>query len=329
MNHSVNGPFMSTLYDKDFQAGTRVLVADDDMVTRMMLTATLSDWGLDVTEAEDGHQALEVLTGENPPQLALIDWNMPGKDGTDVCRELRAGAPEPYIYIIILTSMNKSEDIVTGLDSGADDYVVKPYNPAELRVRLKAGDRIVRLQWELIQAREILRDQANRDPMTGLFNRRAIQRKFRDRQKDPTEAGQPLSVLLLDIDHFKLINDTHGHDVGDLAIIEIGKRIRKVVGTEGLVSRYGGEEFLVVFPRTELEVAEKFAADIRNAIRSKPLVCPNGGPTVNITASIGLASAKLEPEDVIETFVKVSDEALYEAKESGRDRVISRRLPGR
>lgn len=319
---------MSTLYDKDFTPGTRVLVAEDDLVTRMMLSATLKDWGLEVVEAVDGVEALKVLNSPSPPQLALVDWNMPIKNGLEVCRELRSNAPEPYIYVIILTSMNKSEDVVEGLDSGADDYVIKPYNPGELRVRLKAGDRIVRLQSELIDAREKLRDQANRDPMTGLFNRRAMKRKFRDRQKDPTEAGQTLSCLLLDIDHFKLINDTHGHDVGDLVIIEIGRRIREVVGTSGLVSRYGGEEFLVVFPRTENDVAARYAEELRVAIRSTPLVTEDG-TAVNLTASMGLASAKLQQDDVIETYVKVADEALYEAKEGGRDRVVSGVLAGR
>lgn len=316
---------MSTLLEQGFKPGTRVLVAEDDLVTRMMLTATLNDWGLEVIEADDGQKALDILLGENPPQLALVDWNMPVKDGLEVCRRLRSDAAEPYVYLIILTSMNKAEDVVTGLDSGADDYVVKPYNPAELRVRLQAGDRIVRLQSELIEAREKLRDQANRDPMTGLFNRRAIQRKFRDRQKDPTEVGQPLATLLLDIDHFKLINDTHGHDVGDLVIIEVGNRIRQVVGTTGLVSRYGGEEFLVVFPRCERSFAEESAATLRMAIRSTPLVTPNG-ISVSLTASMGLAWSPLQAEDVIEEYVKVADEALYEAKENGRDRVVSRIL---
>jgi diguanylate cyclase (GGDEF)-like protein len=274
-------------------------------------------------EAEDGIKAMEILRAADPPQLALVDWNMPLKNGLEVCRALREGMPEPYIYLIILTSMNKAEDVVTGLDSGADDYVMKPYNPGELRVRLKAGDRIIRLQAELIAARETLRDQANRDPMTGLFNRRAIQRKYRDRQEDPTEAGQPISVLLLDIDHFKLINDTHGHDVGDIVIIEVGKRVRDLLGTVGLVSRYGGEEFLVIFPRCSRATAEEFAESLRQAIRSEP-VAANDGLAVNLTASIGLASTVLSPHDAIEVIVKVADEALYEAKAGGRDQVVSR-----
>lgn len=316
---------MPTIFEKGFQPGTQVLVAEDDLVTRMMLKATLSDWGLDVVEAEDGQRALDILSQQNPPQLALVDWNMPVKDGLEVCRRLRSGPAEPYIYLIILTSMNRAEDVVTGLDSGADDYVVKPYNPAELRVRLQAGDRIVRLQSELIEARERLRDQANRDPMTGLFNRRAIQRKFRDRQQDPTQVGQPLGTLLLDIDHFKLINDTHGHDVGDMVIVEVGKRLQEIVGASGLVSRYGGEEFLVVFPLCEREFVEDCAARLRMAIRSTPLVTPKG-VSVSLTASMGVAWAPLQAEDVIEEYVKVADEALYEAKEGGRDRVVSRVL---
>lgn len=316
---------MAELYS-DFAPGTRVLVAEDDMVTRLMLGATLSEWGLHVIEAENGEKALEILEGPDPPQLALVDWNMPIKNGLEVCRALRSGTAEPYVYLIILTSMNKAEDVVTGLDSGADDYVVKPYNPAELRVRLKAGDRIIRLQSELIEARERLRDQANRDPMTGLLNRRAIQRKYRDAQQNPMEAGQPLSALLLDIDHFKLINDTHGHDIGDLVIIEVGKRVRDLIGTAGLVSRYGGEEFLVIFPCTPRELAEDFAAKLRIAIRSSPLMGPND-LAVNLTASLGLASTILSPDDAIESIVKVADEALYEAKAGGRDRVVSRAVP--
>lgn len=316
---------MADLYS-EFAPGTRVLVAEDDMVTRLMLGATLSEWGLHVVEAENGEKAMQILEGPDPPQLALVDWNMPIKNGLEVCRALRSGTAEPYIYLIILTSMNKAEDVVTGLDSGADDYLVKPYNPAELRVRLKAGDRIIRLQSELIEARERLRDQANRDPMTGLLNRRAIQRKYRDAQQNPMEAGQPLSALLLDIDHFKLINDTHGHDVGDLVIIEVGKRVRELIGTAGLVSRYGGEEFLVIFPCTPRDVAEGFAARLRLAIRSEPLLGPND-LAVSLTASLGLASTVLSPNDAIETIVKVADEALYEAKAGGRDRVISRVVP--
>ena len=313
---------MSTLYDKDFIPGTRVLVADDDMVTRMMLSATLKDWGLEVVEATNGEEALAQLTSADPPKLALVDWNMPIKNGLEVCRELRSGAPEPYIYTIILTSMNKSEDIVTGLDAGADDYVIKPYNPNELRVRLKAGERITSLQSELVKAKEKLQEQADRDPMTGLYNRRAIQRKFRDQQVDPMTVGNPLSALLLDIDHFKLINDTHGHDVGDLVIIEVGRRIREVVGAGVLVSRYGGEEFLMLLPLTQMEPSQDVAEKLRMAIRSEPLVTPEG-TSVSLTVSMGLSSGTLREDDVIETFVKYADEALYEAKEGGRDRVVS------
>ena len=316
---------MSSLYDKDFAPGTRVLVADDDLVTRMMLTATLNDWGLEVLEAEDGQEALDVLTSEDPPRLALVDWNMPGKDGLEVCRELRRRAPEPYVYVITLTSMSKTEDVVEGLGSGADDYVVKPYNPGELRVRLKAGDRIVRLQGELIAAREALRDQANRDPMTGLLNRRAIQRQFRDRLDDGTAVGQPLTALLIDIDHFKLINDTHGHDVGDQVIIEVGRRIREVVGANGLVSRYGGEEFLVIFPRSDRETSEQYISALHHAMRSSPLVAKNG-TSVNLTASLGYCSDILQADDVIEGYVKSADEALYMAKKDGRDRFVFKAL---
>lgn len=313
------------LYDKDFAPGTKVLVAEDDLVTRMMLSATLAGWGLEVIEVGDGDAALEVLTSSDPPRLALCDWIMPGRDGPQVCAEVRSGSPEPYIYIILLTSMNKTEDVVTGLDAGADDYVVKPYNPSELRVRLKAGERIVRLQTELIEARELLRDQANRDPMTGLLNRRAMIKKFGDLQAEALAAGQSLSALLVDIDHFKVINDTHGHDVGDLVIIEVGQRIQQSLAEQAVLSRHGGEEFLVVFPDCPLERAKELSENLREQIRSRPLVTP-GGISVSLTASMGLITAQVESGDDLDAFVKQADEALYDAKEQGRDRVIGKTL---
>ncbi len=315
----------ATLYDKEFAPGTRVMVAEDDLVTRMMLSATLSGWGLEVIEAGDGDTAFEILTSDNPPRLALLDWIMPGRDGPQVCAELRAGSPEPYIYIILLTSMNKTEDVVAGLDAGADDYVVKPYNPNELRVRLKAGERIVRLQTELIEARERLRDQANRDPMTGLLNRRAMIKKFDDLRAVAVGQGQSLSALLVDIDHFKVINDTHGHDVGDLVIIEVGQRIEEAIGAQGVLSRHGGEEFLVVFPDSDQGKAGGYAEQLRQEIRSRPLVTPDG-TSVSLTASMGLITAEISATDDLDAFVKQADEALYLAKEQGRDRVISHLL---
>lgn len=315
----------ASLYNKDFAPGTRVLVAEDDLVTRMMLSATLAGWGLEVIEVGDGDAAHKVLTSDSPPRLALLDWIMPGRDGPEVCAEVRAGSPEPYIYIILLTSMNKTEDVVAGLDAGADDYVVKPYNPSELRVRLKAGERIVRLQTELIEARERLRDQANRDPMTGLLNRRAMIKKFDDVKTRAISGSQSVSVLIVDIDHFKVINDSHGHDVGDLVIIEVGQRIKESLGDTGVLSRHGGEEFLVVFPDCSMEQAKSYSEKLREQIRSRPLQTPDG-LSVSLTASMGLVSAQISNDDDLDAFVKQADDALYQAKEQGRDRVIGTTL---
>ncbi len=312
----------SPLHDKDFAPGTRVLIAEDDPITRMMLGATLSSWGVETIQVGDGDEALKVMKGEDPPRLALLDWIMPGKDGPQVCKELRT-SPEPYIYTILLTSMDRKEDLITGLESGADDYLIKPYDPSELRVRLKAGERIVRLQSELIEAREKLRIQATRDPLTNLLNRRAMYDAFEERLARAVRKGEPLSTLLVDIDHFKKINDTYGHDAGDLVLVEISRRMASSIRQYDVLSRHGGEEFLMLFPDTGPEEGFQVAEKLRQVVRSTPIVLEDGRE-LQVTASMGLLSLVPQAGHDQSKLVNCADEALYEAKQAGRDRVVQR-----
>lgn len=316
-------PSSSSLHDRDFAPGTRVLVAEDDPITRMMLSATLSSWGVEAIQVGDGEAALEVMRSEDPPRLALLDWIMPGKDGPQVCKEIRVGSPEPYIYTILLTSMDRKEDIITGLDSGADDYVVKPYDPNELRVRLKAGERIVRLQTELIEAREALRIQATRDSLTGLLNRRAMHESFEDELSRAVRKEHSISVLLVDIDHFKKINDNHGHDAGDLVLVEVSQRMASALRKYDILSRHGGEEFLLLFPDCNEEQAMIIAEKLRQVIRAEEMVLDDG-TRLRATASMGLISGVPTEEDNQSHYITQADEALYSAKETGRDRVVAR-----
>lgn len=301
----------------EFPPGTRVLVAEDDPTTRMMLCMTLTSWGLVPSEAENGAQALDILKGDDPPRLAILDWMMPELDGIDVCQNLRALSKEPYVYIILLTSLGRKEDLLTGLQSGADDYLVKPFDLNELRVRLKAGERIIKLQSELMEAKERLHREATHDHLTGLLNRRALMSAL-DKQLARTQrTKEPISVIISDIDHFKSINDTYGHDAGDAALIEVARRLQEATREYDTVGRQGGEEFMVILPDSGREAGVQAAERLRQAVRTELInVAPE--TDLRITMSFGVFSSH---EADREELIRAADKALYRAKHGGRDRV--------
>src|ERR671924_385299 len=195
-----------------------VLIAEDDMVSRRLLEAMLTRWGYEVAVTRDGVEAWEVLQGADAPPLAILDWMMPGMDGVEVCRKVRQCGQEPYIYLLLLTTMGDKENIIEGLDAGADDYLAKPFDPHELQVRLRTGKRIMTLQAELIEAREALRVQAMHDALTGVWNRRAILEVLAKELARSRREGVPVAAAIADLDYFKRINDTYGHIVGDMVL---------------------------------------------------------------------------------------------------------------
>ena len=298
----------------------RILLAEDDAVSRRLLQAVLEQWGYEVILASDGAQAWEVLSGERAPALAILDWVMPRMDGIEVCRRLRSDAERPYVYAILLTGRSDARDVVQGLDAGADDYITKPFDSNELRVRLRAGRRILELQSVLLDTQRILRDKATHDPLTALWNRtQALEALDRDVARAHRE-GNPVSVLMVDLDHFKAVNDTFGHIAGDAVLREAARRIRDSVRQYDVVGRYGGEEFVVVLPGCEAEAAVALAGRIRATIGGGAINTSEG--VVSVTASIGAASYPVTggtPEELI----RAADAALYRAKRSGRDRVES------
>ena len=188
----------------------KILAGDDNPVFQSMLRTMLSKWGYEVTVARDGVEAWQALQSENSPRLAILDWMMPGMDGVEVCRRIRAAGREPYTYILLLTGRKNAQDLVEGMDSGADDYLTKPFNAHELRVRLRAGRRILDLQEELLEAREALREQATHDSLTGLLNRGSILETLSNELSRAGRESQAVSLLMVDLDRFKLINDTYG-----------------------------------------------------------------------------------------------------------------------
>ena len=207
----------------------RILIADDSLVSRHLLEATLRNWGYEVVVACDGTEAWKILQGDGAPSIAILDWMMPGQTGPEVCRMVRQKAIEPYTYILLLTSRSLKEDVVAGMDSGADDYLTKPFDQHELKVRLRAGTRIVDLQAQLLATREALREQATRDYLTQLWNRSAILATLERELTRSAREHTPCGVVLIDLDHFKSINDSRGHFGGDLALREAARRMQASV----------------------------------------------------------------------------------------------------
>jgi two-component system cell cycle response regulator len=287
----------------------RVLIADDDRLSAHILEANLKKSGYDVTVVADGSRAWEILSSENRPPIAILDWRMPVMDGLEVCRKVRASSG-PYVYILLLTGNMDPDAVVTGIDAGADDYIKKPFDPAELHARLRSGRRIVELE-------EKLRRQANHDALTGLLNRRAVIQRLATEIERANEQREPLFVAMVDIDHFKKINDTYGHRVGDTVLCEAAQGMRAVLRPNDTIGRYGGEEFVAIFPRCKEAEALAIAERIRRSIKGKGVHADSR--IIPLTVSIGIAKARGAPSP--DAVIHAADSALLRAKQGGRDRV--------
>jgi diguanylate cyclase (GGDEF)-like protein len=300
----------------------RILIAEDEPVTRLLLERTLAGWGYAVVAAADGPDALRHLMDPAGPQLAVLDWVMPGLDGADVCRAVRARETERYVYLLLLRSRGGKEDVVAGLEAGADDYLVKPLDPMELRARLNTGRRILDLQTQLIAARDTLRWQATHDALTGVWNRAAILDRLRCEVEAASHAGAPLSAVLIDLDHFKLVNDTHGHPAGDAVLRAAAARLAAGLPQGASLGRYGGEEFLVVLPGLCIGPAGAACEALRACVADGPVEWQ--GTAIPVSASLGVAA--LGGDTATEArLLQAADDALYRAKRGGRNRVEAAR----
>lgn len=288
----------------------RILVAEDDAVSAHVVKSFLVKWGFDVTAVRDGMQALQVLKSDDAPRLAVLDWMMPGMEGVEICEQIRKITDRPYVYILLLTSKGERRDLLYGLEHGADDYLTKPFDARELRARLHVGERILNLQDELSF-------RATHDALTGIANRGSIIEALQNELSRHTRQKRPFGVILLDADHFKKINDTHGHLSGDAVLRALAERVKKCSRQYDIVGRYGGEEFLVIAPDSDLQGTHTLAERIRNSVANTPIETPAG--KVPATVSLGVAEFSGERPIDAQALLQLADDALYRAKKSGRN----------
>ncbi len=296
----------------------RVLIAEDDPVSCHLLKSFLIKWDYDVAVVRDGMTALRILEGEDTPRLAVLDWMMPGMEGPHVCQRVREHKNRPYVYVLLLTGRSEKQDLLRGLELGADDYLTKPFDSEELRARLLVGERILNLQDNLIAAREELRFQATHDLLTGISNRATAMDALRAELSRQTREHRSFGVILVDIDHFKNVNDTYGHLCGDQVLQTVARRMKECVRPYDTVGRYGGEEFLIIAAASDAAGTMALAERIRGVVGSRPILTDGGEVrvTVSLGASISTDAAGVDPQ----LLLHLADQALYRAKEQGRNR---------
>ncbi len=292
----------------------RVLVAADDGLSRKILEDYLHSWGYDVVLATNGEEAWDILREDDRPNIAILDGVMPGMDGLEVCENLRSLTLPKYVYVIILTALSSVEDVVKGLVAGADDYIIKPFNHDELKYRLKIGERIIELEQRILC-------MASTDYLTGMLNRRAFMERLTGEINRARRQQSSLGIIIADIDHFKRVNDNHGHQSGDLVLQEVAKLLLSNCRVYDFVGRYGGEEFIACLPAASIEETYAIAERMRQGLESQPIPLLDQHTKVSITASFGVTGIS-GGEASADELIRWADDALYKAKNNGRNQVV-------
>jgi len=299
----------------------QILIAEDDSISRRILEATLAKWGYEVVVTANGDQAWEALRQKDAPKLAILDWMMPGMDGVDICKRIRADQDkkDSYTYVILLTTKDQKEDMIAGMNAGADDYLTKPFDSGELQVRLRAAKRMLDLEQRLRDAREALRDEALHDSLTGLLNRPAIldilQKELSRADREQSSVG----VILADIDHFKTVNDTCGHRGGDIVLCKVTDKLLSNLREYDNIGRYGGEEFLIVMPGCDVEDAAARAEMLRAKVDEEAFDVE--GRQISLSICMGVTASCEHDQPDVDSLIQAADVAMYRAKRAGRNRV--------
>lgn len=301
-----------------------ILVAEDDLVTRKLLEKILTKAGYEVVSAENGGKALALFESRFFP-MVLTDWIMPEMNGPELCRAIRKRVTPGYVFIVLLSVKDSKYDTIAGLESGADDYLTKPFNHCELIARLKTGIRILELEGSLRKANEEIRTLSITDPLTGCYNRTYLNERMLMELNRAKRYRHPLSMILCDIDHFKKINDTYGHQAGDHVLKEFaGLLIRSIRNTVDWIVRYGGEEFLIILPESDWIGASNLAERLRRIVSEKVIHIEK--TEIRLTASFGVTGFHSIPRDAeipMEAIINQADRHLYLAKQCGRNIVKS------
>lgn len=309
------------------QKQPQVLIAEDDLLSRSILEHYLEEEGYTFVSAANGEEALELFNLHHF-QIVITDWLMPKMDGTTLCRAIRKQDGNDYTFIILLTSKNSAEELIEGLEAGADDYIVKPVNPSELRVRLKGCRRILDLEYSLKQSLAEIRELSIHDPLTGAFNRGYLDQQLEHEIERAYRYQHNISLILCDLDYFKLVNDTYGHLAGDEVLKRCVNNISQSIRHQiDWVARFGGEEFLIALPETDAAGC----AVVAERMRERIALIPDGTEvsTVKISASFGTVTLTPNKHTVrvkVADLIQRADICLYRAKQSGRNCVISENL---
>jgi diguanylate cyclase (GGDEF)-like protein len=293
-----------------------VLVVDDSLTVRGAIRLYLEAEGYHVEEAVDGEAGIAACLA-NPPDVVLLDVEMPGLDGHDVLQRLKGEVTLRDIPVVFLTGYAEENHIVRGLEGGGHDYLSKPFVESELKARVAAAMRVKKLQDQLVQRTEELYTTSRTDVLTGLYNRRHLEEQLRIGIATAVRRDEPVGVLLLDVDHFKAVNDTYGHQVGDEVLVELARRIQTELRAGDIAGRWGGEEFLVVLPNTGLAGTVETGERIRAIVEAEQFGA--GEEYISVTISGGGAS-DIDVDE--EALVHRADNGLYEAKDRGRNCVV-------
>jgi two-component system, cell cycle response regulator len=296
----------------------KILVADDSAVYRKLVEQTLSQDQYSILFAKTGESAIELFK-QHRPALVITDWVMPDLSGIEVCRQIRASAQNSYTYIIIVTSASEKENVVEGLEAGADDYLTKPFHPKELLARLGVGRRLLDLHQQIESQNRLLKELALTDALTGLPNRRAVEDWAKAQLSAAVRHGFSFWVVIADLDNFKAINDTYGHDAGDTVLKEFAGILKSRVRSSDICGRTGGEEFIIIFTHAEECNVGIVVARVLRQLREHDFLF--GSKTVRVTASFGIAGFQGKGVPEFAKLVNQADEALYMAKRGGRNRI--------
>jgi two-component system chemotaxis response regulator CheY len=305
----------------------KILIADDDAVTRRLLRDAIEKWGYEAVEARDGAEALSALE-RSGAKLLVLDWNMPGLDGIELCRRVRANEALGYVYIVLLTVKDRKQDVILALEAGADDHVSKPFDRNELKARVKAGERVLCLERALMAENDGLKSTNERlealvhvDALTGIGNRRALFEAIEKVHHRFTRYGEHYGVAMCDIDHFKSYNDRYGHLAGDKALRAVADAMKRSLRVSDEIFRFGGEEILLLTPKPSPQGMTFFAERLRYAVEQAGIVHEGAAAGV-LTVSCGATATSAKDvasrwEDVLQR----ADQALYQAKAAGRNTV--------